>query len=303
MITLLLLPSLHHNRRRHMLTSCLQSGRQKMAKLEEMTMQVRAAEQQAGIKTSRLLHKLLKLSSDTKHFTKPEIAGLTQLYRCVHPSGKVVWISDDDEALRRAKELGFLEPDLRSPDSDMSDDEVDALIADATDNTDKGGSDSAGSADSSDARKCQVPLLTTEVQNLNRRLTSLDVDAAVLDAAVATMVKAQPAPRFDPHAYTHTRTRTQVKKEPDQSLYLEGYLNKKSPKKVCKHHHCYLYLLLLLICIGVATTCAGAIVVVLVAADRGVHVDDSHAGLGQEHVAEAILQDDRGTVVLRQRGR
>jgi hypothetical protein len=39
-------------------------------------------------------------------------------------SGKVVWISDDEDAQLRAKELGFLAPDLRA-ESDVSDVDAD----------------------------------------------------------------------------------------------------------------------------------------------------------------------------------
>jgi hypothetical protein len=80
-----------------------------------MTAKVREAEQQAGVKTSRLLRTLLKLSDDTADLTEPEIVNFTKLYRCVHSTtGKVLWISGDEDACQRAVELGFIQPDLRA---------------------------------------------------------------------------------------------------------------------------------------------------------------------------------------------
>jgi hypothetical protein len=78
-----------------------------------MTAQLRVAEQTAGVKSSRLLRKLLKLSTDTKNLSKAKIVDLSGLYRCVNKdTGSVLWISDDADAKERAKELGFLVPDL-----------------------------------------------------------------------------------------------------------------------------------------------------------------------------------------------
>jgi hypothetical protein len=101
-------------------------SRQNLDKMERVTAQLRLAERGDGVKSSRLLRKLLKLSTATKDLGKLEIANLAKLYRCVHKhTGKVAWISDDEDAKQRANKLGFLLPDLRLPDSDVSDVEGD----------------------------------------------------------------------------------------------------------------------------------------------------------------------------------
>jgi hypothetical protein len=150
-----------------------------------MTSQLRVAEHGAGAKSSRLLRKLLKLFSDTKDLSKPDIVDLVKLYRCVHKDeAKVVWISGDEDAQQRAEELGFLAPDLRAPDSDISDVEANGVegsdcstpvVHAATETTDNEGN----------AQKEQIAPLKVEVQDLKRRLSSLDVGVVDLDTAVS----------------------------------------------------------------------------------------------------------------------
>jgi hypothetical protein len=179
--------------------------RQKLSKLEKMTQQLRKAEQGAGVKSSRLLRLLLKLASESecRNLTKPGIADLAKLYRCVHKGeGKVIWICDSKYALQRAKELGFLAPELRAVDSDVSDvsdvsdedDEEQAISGDrkkdAKDETRKGASVSLPllSKDSERyARTSRAGSLTAEFQDLKRRLSSLDMGVMGIGAAVSML--------------------------------------------------------------------------------------------------------------------
>jgi hypothetical protein len=147
-------------------------------KLTQMTAQLNA---NAGVESKRQLRKLLRCSIATKNHNKEMIADLAGLYRCVHKgTGKVLWVSNDEDATLRAEELGFLAPDLRAPDSEVSD--VDA---------DEGGdpamyADDEAEIDKADESK-EVPL-ELEVQNLKRRLTALDAGVVDLDSTMAVSV-------------------------------------------------------------------------------------------------------------------
>jgi hypothetical protein len=92
-----------------------QSGQQKLDKLDQMKKQMQAAEQKADVKTSRLLLDLLDKFSDVKNRDGPAIKQLANLYRCIHKDkATVIWISDDADALGRAKKLGFDMADLHA---------------------------------------------------------------------------------------------------------------------------------------------------------------------------------------------
>jgi hypothetical protein len=169
-------------------TSITQSGRQKLKKLEQMAAQIRKAEQMASVKSSRVLRKLLKLSSLTKKLTKKaDIADFAKLYRCVHKeSGKVVWISDDEDAHLRAKELGFLAPDLRA-ESDVSDVDADGGLPEyAVGDADSGAIVTETTAVSD--IEGNVEELKAEVQALKHRLTSLDEGVAGSVAGVPVRI-------------------------------------------------------------------------------------------------------------------
>jgi hypothetical protein len=191
--------------------ACAQSGQQKLNKLEQLTALLRVAEEQAGVKSSRLLRKLLKLSTDSKvkDLTKTGIADLAKLYRCVHKAaGKVVWISADDDSQQRAHELGFLAPELRAVESDVSDVEDEELgdtgaHLEGTDDISCGapaayakeGATATGTTNvsrkptssASNAVKGQKMPLTADVQDLKRRLSSLDENVAGLGTTVLTL--------------------------------------------------------------------------------------------------------------------
>jgi hypothetical protein len=149
-----------------------------------MKAQVRKADQGAGVKTSRMLRKLLKLSSDTRNLKKAEIVELANLYRCVHKdNAKVVWISGDEDAQLLAKKLGFLVPDLRAPESDVSDVDTDDGSGSSTHAKGETKANAFPTVDESN-----VMQLKAEVQALKRRLVSLDEGVADLDTAVPKSV-------------------------------------------------------------------------------------------------------------------
>jgi hypothetical protein len=167
-----------------------------------MKVQVRKAEQGAGVKSSRLLRKLLKLSSDTRNLKKAEIVELANLYRCVHKDNAkfVVWIRDDEDAQLLAKKLGFLVPDLRAPESDVSDVNTDDGSGSSTDTK---GETEAGAFPIVD--ESNVMQLKAEVQALKRRLVSLDEGVADLDTAVP-----KPVDRDDTSATVLERNRPET---------------------------------------------------------------------------------------------
>lgn len=87
-----------------------------------MKAKLREAELAAGVKSSRLLRKLLKYASATKSLTRAEIVGLANLYRCVNKdTGSVLWISGDDDATELAEKAGYLKPKFQAVTSDVSD--------------------------------------------------------------------------------------------------------------------------------------------------------------------------------------
>jgi hypothetical protein len=181
--------------------SYTQSGQQKQAKLEKMTAQLRVAEQTAGVKSSRLLRKLLKFSTVTKNLSKRDIVDLSGLYRCVNKdTGSVLWISNEDDAKERAEKLGFLVPDLQAVNSDVSDADVEGEggvgeQAGTGDQATKSASIEHSTSDESNAAKSQA--LEGRAEDLQRRHSALDESVANLDHDVSSFVarkKAQSKP-------------------------------------------------------------------------------------------------------------
>jgi hypothetical protein len=157
-----------------------------------MTAQLRVAEQTAGVKSSRLLRKLLKFSTVTKNLSKADIVGLSGLYRCVNKdTGSVLWISDDADAKERAKELGFLVPDLQAVNSDVSDADEEGEggageQAAAGDQAAKSASIEHSTSDENNAAKSQA--LEGKAEDLQRRHSALDESVANLDTDVSSFV-------------------------------------------------------------------------------------------------------------------
>jgi hypothetical protein len=92
-----------------------QSGLQKMNKLDQLKEQMQSAEQNADVKTSRLLLELFEKFSDVKGTDGLAVKRLANLYRCIHKDqGTVIWICEDADAVDRAEKLGFRKPDLHA---------------------------------------------------------------------------------------------------------------------------------------------------------------------------------------------
>jgi hypothetical protein len=86
-----------------------------MNKLDQLKQQMQSAEENADVKTSRLLLELLEKFSDGKGTDGPAVKRLANLYRCIHKDqGTVLWICEDADAVDRADKLGFRKPDLHA---------------------------------------------------------------------------------------------------------------------------------------------------------------------------------------------
>jgi hypothetical protein len=132
-----------------------------------MSAQLRVADQQASVKSSRWLRKLIKLSTSStiKMFNEAEIADLAKLYRCVHKLGKVIWISGGDDAQTLAQKLEFIVPDLKAFGSDVSNDEEEDRPPRIAARTKSAEPD----ADRPNMRETQEMPLPSKVQNLEHR--------------------------------------------------------------------------------------------------------------------------------------
>jgi hypothetical protein len=140
------------------------------------------------------LRKLIKLSTSStiKNLSEAEIADLAKLYRCVHRSGKVIWISGDDDAQILAKKLEFIVPDLKAFGPDVSDDEEEEP------DEDKGPEDrppgtaadtksAEPDADRPNMRETQEIPLPARVQNLEHRRSLLDERVADISTTVSAL--------------------------------------------------------------------------------------------------------------------
>jgi hypothetical protein len=175
--------------------SYTQSGQKRQAKLEKlekMTAQLRLAERTAGVKSSRLLRKLLKFSTETKNLSKADIVDLSKLYRCVNKdTGSVLWICDDADAKKRARELGFLVPVLQAVNSDVSDADVEGEggvgeQAGAGDQAAKSASIEHSTSDESNPAKSEA--LDVRAEDPQRHHSALDESVANLDHDVSSFV-------------------------------------------------------------------------------------------------------------------
>jgi hypothetical protein len=191
--------------------------------------QLRVAEQTAGVKSSRLLRKLLKYSTVTKNHTKAMIADLSGLYRCINKdTGSVLWISDGDDALEHAEKLGFFVPELtawpelQAVNSDVSDADVEGegdtgeqagagdqvgysdkvapagvakqKVEESNTTTDHGAKSASTERSTSDGSNAPKSQAFEEREGLHHRHSALDESVANLDAEVSTFAAQKNAP-------------------------------------------------------------------------------------------------------------